>query len=73
MGKKIKNLNSLLITTNLKETKNKNLIVIPFYVGKTFYLHNGKIFEKLVIKKEMIGHKIGEFCRTRKNFKFKKK
>ena len=63
MGKKIKNLNRLLITTNLKKIKNKNLIVIPFYVGKIFYLHNGKTFEKLLIKKEMIGHRIGEFCR----------
>jgi ribosomal protein S19 len=73
MGKKIKNLNNLLLTANLKEVKNKNLIIIPFYIGKILHVHDGKTFKKLIVKKEMIGHKIGEFCKTRKSFKFKKK
>lgn len=73
MGKKIGNLNKLLINNNFKKIENKNLVIVPFYVGKIFYAHNGKNFQKLIIKKEMIGHKVGEFCKTRKNFRFKKK
>lgn len=73
MGEKIKNLNNLLLTSNLEKIKNKKLIIVPFYVGKIFYVHNGKTLQKLIIKKEMVGHRIGEFCKTRKSFKFKKK
>lgn len=66
------NLNNLLIDNNFKKLKNRNLIVSPLYVGKTIFLHNGKKFEKIIIKKQMIGYKIGEFVQTRKKFKFKK-
>ena len=54
------NLNNLLIDNDFKKLKNRNLIVLPSYVGKTIFLYNGKKFEKIIIKKQMIGYKIGE-------------
>ena len=54
-------------------TKSRSLIIIPSFVGLTFNVHNGKIFNKINITEKMIGHKLGEFSPTRKNFSFKKK
>ena len=40
--------------------------VIPsFFVGKTISVHNGKIFKKIYITRELVGYKFGEFCPTR--------
>lgn len=47
--------------------------VIPKFIEKTFKIHNGKTFKDLTVTKEMLGHKFGEFCRTRIEFEFKKK
>ena len=64
--------NFILNSKNLK-TKSRNLTITPNYINKTFQVHNGKDFIKLTIMKEMVGHKLGEFVKTRKAFKFKKK
>ena len=72
MKKINKNLNLILESNEIK-TKSRNLIILPNYINKTFYIHNGKDFIKTKIAKEMIGHRLGEFAKTRKNFKFKKK
>jgi small subunit ribosomal protein S19 len=39
--------------------------VIPEFVGFTFMVHNGKIFNKVFITEDMVGHKLGEFSPTR--------
>lgn len=59
-------------TSNIKTNK-RNSIIFPGFVGKTVQVHNGKDYTKLIIIKEMIGHKLGEFVKTRKTFKYKKK
>ena len=51
----------------------RNYEITPNIVGKIFKIYNGKIFLKLTITNEMIGHKIGEFVPTRVKFIFKKK
>jgi len=66
------NENSTNVTKDIK-TKSRNLVILPLYIGKTFLIHNGKTFIKITIVREMIGHKLGEFIKTRKTFKFKKK
>lgn len=72
--KKFKNNKLFLINnTNEIEIKSRNLTVLPSYVGKTVQIHNGKKFVKVTIIQEMVNHKLGEFAKTRKNFKFKKK
>ena len=54
---------------------NRSLIILPSFEDKVFFIYNGKIFIKLRITKEMIGHKFGEFSFTRKKpiFRSKKK
>jgi len=39
--------------------------VIPDFVGHTFEVHNGKIFHKVLVSEEMVGHRLGEFSPTR--------
>jgi len=39
--------------------------VIPEFVGITFLVHNGKIFNKVFVTEDMVGHKLGEFSLTR--------
>jgi len=39
--------------------------VIPEFVGVTFMVHNGKLFHKVLITEDMVGHKLGEFSLTR--------
>ena len=63
---------------NYKETSNqtkisRNSSIIPKFIGQSFKVHTGKNFKKIIITKEMLGHKFGEFSKTRANFEFKKK
>jgi small subunit ribosomal protein S19 len=39
--------------------------VCPEFVGHTFLVHNGKVFNKVFITEDMVGHKLGEFSQTR--------
>ncbi|MGA1980145.1 MAG: 30S ribosomal protein S19 [Sedimentisphaerales bacterium] len=39
--------------------------IIPEFVGFTFMVHNGKVFNKVFIAEDMVGHKLGEFSPTR--------
>jgi len=53
--------------------KKRNFKILPSYVGKTLKVHNGLNFDEILIQKEMVNHKLGEFSFTRKPFSFKKK
>jgi len=48
------------------KTHLRDAIVLPSMVGKKIGIHNGKSFEYVEIKPEMIGHYLGEFAMTRK-------
>ena len=39
--------------------------IIPEFVGHTFMVHNGKMFHKVFVTEDMVGHKLGEFSPTR--------
>jgi small subunit ribosomal protein S19 len=39
--------------------------IVPEFVGHTFNVHNGKIFNKVFVTEDMVGHKLGEFSPTR--------
>ena len=39
--------------------------VVPEFVGHTFMVHNGKIFHRVFVTEDMVGHKLGEFSPTR--------
>ena len=39
--------------------------IVPEFVGSTFMVHNGKLFHKVLVTEDMVGHKLGEFSLTR--------
>ena len=56
---------------NIK-TMSKNSIILPNFIEFTFQVYNGKTFTVVKIIDEMVGHKLGEFVYTRKQFSYKK-
>jgi small subunit ribosomal protein S19 len=53
-------------------TKSRQSVILPLFINYIFKVYNGKFFVRLLITKEMVGYKLGEFCPTRKKFFFKK-
>ncbi len=55
------------ITISKKPVKThlRNMIVLPFMVGKTILVHSGKAFQQVNVIEEMIGHRLGEYVFTR--------
>jgi len=51
----------------------RNLTIIPKFIGRSLKVHTGNTYSEILVTKEMIGHKFGEFSVTRKPFAFKKK
>ncbi len=47
----------------------RDMIVLPSMVGRKIAVHNGKEFNYVEIKPEMIGHYLGEYAMTRKPVK----
>lgn len=47
--------------------------IVPKFNEQVFKIHNGKIFKSITVSKEMLGHKFGEFSKTRTTFEYKKK
>ncbi len=43
----------------------RSCTIIPEFVGFTFMVHNGKMFHKVFVTEDMVGHKLGEFSLTR--------
>ena len=39
--------------------------IIPEFIGTTFEVHNGKMFHRVFVTEDMVGHKLGEFSPTR--------
>ena len=39
--------------------------IVPEFIGQTFMVHNGKVFHKVFVTEDMVGHKLGEFSPTR--------
>ena len=52
---------------------NKSSFIQSIDTNKKVLVYNGKHFQKLIISKEMVGHRFGEFIVTRKFVPFKKK
>ena len=72
--------NSLFRKLNLENEKKKIIstwsrrsTIYPATVGLQISIHNGKEMITREIKPQMVGHKLGDFVFTRKNFVQKKK
>ena len=47
------------------KTWSRRSMITPDFVGNTFLVHNGKIFNSVFVTENMVGHKLGEFSPTR--------
>lgn len=47
------------------KTWSRRSLIVPDFVGHTFLVHNGKIFNSVFVTENMVGHKLGEFSLTR--------
>lgn len=48
------------------KTWSRDSEIAPEMVGFKFGVHNGKTFIEVLVKEEMVGHRLGEFALTRK-------
>ena len=58
----------LLNATNIKKlirTWSRSSTIVPFMIGHTIGVHNGREHLPIFITEQMIGHKLGEFAPTR--------
>src|SRR5881409_2534049 len=65
---------SLMTKVQVLNSKNEKRVVktwsrastiLPEFVGHTFAVHNGNKFIPVYVTENMVGHKLGEFSRTR--------
>ena len=61
---KIAKLNTTASKKPIK-TWSRRSTITPEFVGHTFNVHNGKIFQPVFVTENMVGHKLGEFSLTR--------
>jgi small subunit ribosomal protein S19 len=47
------------------KTWSRRCTIPPEFVGLTFEVHNGKVFKKVFVTEDMVGHRLGEFSLTR--------
>ncbi len=47
------------------KTWSRRSTITPDFVGLTFNVHNGKVFNPVFVTENMVGHKLGEFSITR--------
>ncbi|HMP72785.1 MAG TPA: 30S ribosomal protein S19 [Kiritimatiellia bacterium] len=47
------------------KTWSRRSMILPEFVGHTFNVHNGKVFQTVFVTEHMVGHRLGEFSLTR--------
>ena len=47
------------------KTWSRRSMITPDFVGHTFQVHNGKVFNPVFVTENMVGHRLGEFSLTR--------
>jgi ribosomal protein S19 len=55
------------------ETRSRNSLILPYFIGRTIKVYNGKKYVAFKITEEMVGFKLGEFVLTRLRHVYKKK
>ena len=61
---KVDKLNAVSSKKPIK-TWSRRSTIVPDFVGHTFLVHNGKVFNSVFVTENMVGHKLGEFSPTR--------
>lgn len=62
--RKVEKLNQMGKREPIK-TWSRACTIVPEFVGHTFMVHNGRIFQNVYVTEDMVGHKLGEFSLTR--------
>jgi small subunit ribosomal protein S19 len=65
LRERIKNVRGGISNETIR-THVRDMIILPDMVGITINIHNGKDFNPITIKPEMIGHYLGEYSITNK-------
>ena|SRR3989338_2843107 len=47
------------------KTWSRRSTITPEFVGLTFAVHNGRVFNNVYVSENMVGHHLGEFSPTR--------
>jgi small subunit ribosomal protein S19 len=47
------------------KTWSRRSMITPDFVGLTFSVHSGKVFNPVFVTENMVGHRLGEFSLTR--------
>lgn len=47
------------------KTWSRRSTIVPDFLGHTFAVHNGRVFNSVFVTESMVGHKLGEFSPTR--------
>ncbi len=47
------------------QTWARSCTIVPEFIGRSFLVHNGKVFNRVLVTEDMVGHKLGEFSPTR--------
>ena len=47
------------------KTWSRRSMILPSMVGLTMAVHNGRLHVPILVREEMVGHKLGEFAVTR--------
>ena len=50
------------------KTHLRNMLIVPEMIGSQVAVYNGKVFNHVEIKPEMVGHYLGEFSITYRSF-----
>lgn len=59
----------MYISTNIKKPVillNRHTVIFPTFIGRIFFVYNGKNFINIQVSEKMVGYKFGEFVVTRK-------
>ena len=64
LKKKVEALNAKNEKAPIKTWPRRSMIM-PDFVGHTFAVHNGKVFNNVFVTENMVGHRLGEFSATR--------
>jgi len=43
----------------------RSCTIVPEFIGRSFLVHNGRTFQRVLVTEDMVGHKLGEFSPTR--------
>jgi ribosomal protein S19 len=55
------------------KTNSRSTCILPFCIGFSFIVTNGRIFIHVYVSESIIGHKFGEFCGTRRRYYYRNK